>query len=109
MDDYLIDKQELGKFVDSLIEQKPSLASGAEEINEIREKAIKDLDDRIGMAIFGKFTKEQNEEFNQILDDVNSGPEAIAEFFNRIGLDVKSITSETAEQFGKEFLGGNNG
>ncbi|MBQ3353345.1 hypothetical protein IJG89_03340 [Candidatus Saccharibacteria bacterium] len=108
MDDYLIDRKFLAEFVDNLIKQKPTATDNDNDIDAIREKAIRELDDKIGMAIFGKFTKEQNEEYNRILDDDNLGSDAIASFFDKIGLNPSEIVTQTMEEYGKDFLGGKN-
>ena len=69
MDNYLIDRETLGKFVDELIKQKTLSADLVEDSGALREQTIKDLDDQIAHAVFGRFTKEQNAKFNQLLDN----------------------------------------
>ena len=53
MDNLLIDRETLGRFVDELIKKKPLAVGNPEELNALREESIKALDDRIAMAIFG--------------------------------------------------------
>ena len=106
MDNYLIDRETLGKFVDELIKNKTLPVATAEGLNDLREQAIKDLDDRIADAVFGKFTKEQNAEFNKLLDDDNTSEEDYENFFNSIGFNLDEIISDTMKQFAAEFLKG---
>lgn len=108
MDDYLVDRETLGEFIDELIKKKPLPVNTAEELTNYREEQIKALDDRIGMAIFGRLTEDQNREINDIFDRGESNPEVFEDFFNRAGIDVEKILSETMEAFGREFLGGQN-
>ena len=108
MDDYLVDRETLGEFIDELIKKKPLPVNTAEELTNYREEQIKALDDRIGRAIFGRLTEDQNREINDIFDRGDSNPEVFEDFFNRAGIDVEKILSETMEAFGREFLGGQN-
>lgn len=109
MDNNLINRETLSQFVDELIKRKPLPIDSAEDLANLREDAIKALDDRIGMAIFGKFTEEQSQEYNQILDRGEENPDVFEDFFNRAGLDVEKIITETMDEFANEFLeGGQN-
>ena len=104
MDDYLIDRQTLSQFVDGLIKKKALSVNSPEELDSLREKAIKSLDDKIGLAIFGSFTVEQNKEFNEMLDREGVNEDDFSNFFQRIGLDVNQKISETLNTFSEEFL-----
>ncbi len=108
MNDYLIDRETLGRFVDELLKHKALPVDNADELNAQREATIKALDDKIGMAIFGKFTEDQNTEFNQLLDREETSEEDYENFFNKIGLDVEQVASDTMKEFATEFLGGQN-
>lgn len=109
MDNYLIDRETLGKFVDELIKNKALSVSSADELNNLREQAINDLDDQIANAVFGKFTKEQNAEFNQLLDNDATTEEDYENFFNGIGFNLDEIISDAMKQFATDFLkGGEN-
>lgn len=106
MNDYLIDRETLGKFVDELIKNKALPVATAEGLNDLREQAIKDLDDRIADAVFGRFTNEQNAAFNQLLDNDNTTAEDYENFFNGIGFDLDQIISDAMKQFAADFLEG---
>lgn len=108
MDNYLIDREALGQFVDGLMKQKPQPVNTPEELNTLRENTIKELDDRLGLAIFGSLSEEQFSQINQLLDDPAATPEAFQRFFTSAGLDLQKIISDTMTTFGKEFLGGQN-
>jgi len=107
-DNYFIDRETLGKFIDELIKKKALDVDSTEELNQLREKSIKALDDKIGMAIFGSFTKEQNAEFNQLLDQGTKDPAVFDEFFKKHDIDEEKIMTDTAKAFAEEFLGGEN-
>ena len=108
MDNYLIDREALGQFFDGLMKQKPMPADTPEQLTALRENAIKELDDRIGLAIFGSLSEEQLDQINQLLDNSESSPEAFQKFFSDAGLDLQKIISDTMTTFGKEFLEGQN-
>ena len=109
MDNLLMDRKTLGKFVDSLIKKKPLPANSPEELNVLREKAIEELDNKITIAIFSKFTKEQNEELNQLLDRPDTSEDEFRHFFDRSGINFEDVITNTIRNFGREFLlGGSN-
>lgn len=108
MDNYLIDRETLGQFVDGLMKKKPLPANTPEELNALREESIKTLDDEIGMAIFGNLTTPQLEEFNQILDRGEESPEVFQNFFQTAGINLQDVISNTMTTFSKQFLGGEN-
>lgn len=107
MENYLVDRETLAQAVDELMKQKPLSANSAEELNDIREKAIRDLDDRIGMAVFGGLSKEQLIEFDRLLDSEDR-EEVYQKFFNDAGVDLQKVISEAIVSFRDEFLGGKN-
>ena len=108
MDNYLIDRETLGQFVDELMRRRPLPASTPEELDSLREQNIKALDDEIAMAIFGSLNKAQLQEFNQILDRNEENPEVFQSFFQNAGMNLEEIITDTMKRFGVEFLGGSN-
>lgn len=108
MDNYLIDRETLGQFVDELMKKKPLPANTPEELTTLREQTIKSLDDKIGMAIFGSLATPQLEELNQILDRGEESPEVFQNFFQNAGVDLQKTIGDTMTTFGKQFLGGRN-
>ena len=108
MDNYLIDRETLGQFVDELMRRRPLPANTPEELNSLREQNIKALDDEIAMAIFGSLNKAQLQEFNQILDRNEENPEVFQNFFQNAGMNLEEIITDTMKRFGVEFLGGSN-
>ena len=109
MDNYLINRETLGQFADELIKRKPLPVNSPEDLAELREDIIKALNDRISLAIFGKLTEAQNQEFNQLLDRNEANQDTLEDFFNRAGIDVEKIMVATMDDFSKEFLeGGQN-
>lgn len=108
MDNLLIDRETLGRFVDELIKKKSLEANSPEELNALREKSIKDLDNKIALAIFGGLNEQQDEELNQLLDRPDTSETEFQQFFERNGLNVEEAVSSTVRSFGREFLGGEN-
>lgn len=108
MDNLLIDRETLGRFVDELIKKKPLAVNNPEELNAFREKSIEALDDRIALAIFGGLSDQQNEELNQLLDRPDTTETEFQQFFERNGLNVEEAVTNTVRVFGREFLGGEN-
>lgn len=110
MDNLLMDRETLGRFVDDLIKKKPLPVNTPEELTALREKAIKDLDDKMTTAIFNKFTDEQIAELNQLLDRPDASEEDFKQFYGRTGIDFDDIIIKTLRAFSQEFiLGGQNG
>ena len=108
MDNYLIDRETLGQFVDELMRRRPLPANTPEELNSLREQNIKALDDEIAVAIFGSLNKAQLQEFNQILDRNEENPEVFQNFFQNAGMNLEEIITDTMKRFSMEFLGGSN-
>ena len=108
MDNLLIDRETLGRFVDELIKKKPLAVNNPEELNALREESIKALDDRIAMAIFGGLNEQQNAELNQLLDRPDTSETEFQQFFEKNGLNVEEAVTNTVRVFGREFLGGEN-
>ena len=101
-----MDRETLGKFVDELIKKKALPVDSAEELNKLREDTIHSLDDKISLAIFGNLTPEQNTEINQLMDSGTENPDDFNTFFEKSGINVQQIITDTMEEFTKEFLGG---
>lgn len=109
MDNFLIDREALGQFVDALIKKKPLPVDNLEELNDLRERNITALDDKIGMAVFSQFTEEQNAEFNRMLDRENDpSEEEFLSFFEKAGINLKGTIESAMQEFANGFLGGQN-
>lgn len=107
MENYLIERDVLGKVVDDLIAEKfPDRPSS--ELETLREDSIKKLDDKIGKAVFGSLNKEQLKKVNEMLDEDIDDAAAFEMFFEEAGVDLNKVISDTITDFGQEFLGGEN-
>lgn len=106
MDDYLIDRETLGKFVDELIKKKALAVNTTDELNELREKAIASLDDEITLAIFGQLDDERIAELSELLDDATKTEDDFNRFFENAGINVEKTIADAMKEFGEEFLGG---
>ena len=105
MENYLIERETLAEFVDSLIAKKNQ---PIENLAALRKESIKKLDDRIGQAIFGSLTKSQLDEINTILDRNETDDQTFQDFFNRAGVNLEKVITKTMQDFSREFLGGEN-
>ena len=108
MDNYLLDYETLGKFVDELMKAKPMPANNPEELNALREEYIKKLDDRIAVAVFGSLNEEQLKEISALFDQDDGSPDAYEKFFKDADIDIQQVITDTMEKFKNDFLGGEN-
>ena len=99
MDNYLIEHKTLSELVDALLSKKYP-GQSVESLNEIREKAIKDLDDKISADLFGALDKSQLAELDKLLD--------AQEYFKNAGINLEQRISQSMQDFSTEFLGGEN-
>ena len=106
MDDYLIDRETLGKFVDGLIKKKALAVNNPEELNKLREDAIKSLDDRITNEVLGQLDDEQLSKINQMFDDNSKTENDFRQFFENAGINIENVMFDVLTEFGNEFLGG---
>lgn len=109
MDDYLLDRETLGEFIDALIKKKPLAVNNPEELNTLRERSMKELDDRIGTAVFGVLDEEQLRQMNVLLDNKDETPEAFTKFFQDNNVDIEGVVDGALKAYEQEFLGGING
>lgn len=107
MDNYFTDYETLSKVVDQLISQKFP-GQPQEQLESLRESSIQELDDQIGTAVIGSLSKEQLDEFNNLLDRDEEDPAIFREFFEKYGIDINAIITETTQSFSDKFLGGEN-
>ena len=106
MDNYLTDREALGKFIDELIKRKPVPVNSTEELSTWREAQIKLLDDRIAEAIFSKLSEDQLIALNQILDRGEESPEVFQQFFQNAHLDLAKIIEDTIQAYSLEYFKG---
>ena len=108
MDQYFLDRETLGKFVDELMQKKTLPADSVADLNSIREKAIEALDKKIENAVLGSLNEEQLAELNALLDKEETPEEDFRNLFKRAGVDVSKVMTNVMLEFGKDFLGGKN-
>lgn len=106
MEDYLLDRETLGQFVDALMKKRPLPVDNADELSEFRETQMKKLDDRISQAIFGGLDQRQSDELSQLLDRESDDPEVFRNFFQKEDINVEDIIANAAQSFSAEFLAG---
>jgi hypothetical protein len=106
MDNYLLDYETLGGFVDSLMKAKPVPAQTPEELNTLRENNIKRLDDKITQAVFGSLNDSQLKELNVLLDQDDGTPEVYEKFFQDAGINIQRTIAGVMQSYKEEFLGG---
>ena len=106
MDNYLLDRETLGKFVDELMKQKTLDVNSPEELDALREKSMQELDDKVSAAVFGRLDSEQLKQINVLLDQEETSSEEFQKFFEDNNVDIEKIMEETFLAYAKEFLGG---
>lgn len=106
MQDYLLDRETLGQFVDELMKKRPLPVNTAEEINSFREEQIKALDNHITNAIFGSMNEEQLVSLNQLLDQEKENPDVFENFFNEQNINIEGIVAGAVNSFSANYLAG---
>lgn len=106
MEDYLLDRETLGQFVDELIKKRPLPVDNAEEINNYREEQMKALDDHITNALFGQMNEEQATALSQLLDQEKENPDVFKNFFTEQNINVEQIVADAANSFSANYLAG---
>ena len=106
MEDYLLDRETLGKFIDELMKKRPLPLESAEELSEFRDQQIKALDDQISQAIFGNLDESQTAELSQLLDGEAENPDVFRDFFKKHQIDVEQTIANAASTFSANFLAG---
>lgn len=107
MENYLIGRETLGKFIDQLIAQK-YVNQFPDSLKELREENIKKLDDQVSEAIFSSLDDDQLDEISAMFDREENDPTAFQIFFKNAGIDLEQIITNTMTKFSQEFLGGEN-
>ncbi len=106
MQDYLLDRETLGQFIDELMKKRPLPVESAEEINSFREKQMKALDDQITNALFDKMDERQISDLNQLLDQEKENPDVFSKFFINQGIDIEQIFTDALKSFSASYLAG---
>lgn len=106
MEDYLLDRETLGQFIDELIKKRPLPVESAEEISNYREEQMKALDNHITNALFGKMNEEQIAGLSQLLDQEKENPDVFKNFFNEQNINVEQIVADAANSFSASYLAG---
>ena len=107
MENYLIGRETLGKFIDQLIAQK-YVNQFPDSLKELREENIKKLDNQVSEAIFSSLDDDQLDEISAMFDREENDPTAFQIFFKNAGIDLEQIITNTMTKFSQEFLGGEN-
>lgn len=106
MQDYLLDRETLGQFIDGLMKKRPLPVDSAEEINNYREKQIKALDDHITNAIFGNMSEKQIASLSQLLDQEKDNPDVFKIFFAKQNINIEQIVANAINSFSTSYLAG---
>lgn len=107
MDNYLVDRETLGQFVDALIQKKFPNQPATDFVN-LKEDAIGALDARITDAIFRDLNDSQLSELNQLLDNEAASESDFAGFFEKSGINLEQKITNVFENFKAAFLGESN-
>ena len=108
MDDYLIGRETLGRFIDELFKKKPLQVDNPEELNKLREAKMREVDDDITEALFGRLDESQMAEFERLLDKDEQSEDVFKSFFSKVGIDPQKTIIEVMQAYSHKFLGGEN-
>mgnify|MGYP003302728945 CR=1 FL=1 len=109
MEEYLLDRETLEKFIDELMKKRPLPVDNPEELSKYKEEQMKALDDCITKSIFNSLTESQASELDRLLDNEQEDSETFQAFFHNNNIDLEKIITEAAESFGTQYLeGGDN-
>lgn len=103
MDNYLVDRQVLGKFIDRLLSEKFSGRSEA-ELEGLREQKIKELDDRISLDITSSLSDDQLDALEMLLDAEEQSADVFEDFFKRAGINLEEKMQESMNGFARDFM-----
>lgn len=106
MEDYLFDRETLGKFVDELIKKRPLPIEDANELSNYREEQMRALDKHITNALFGSLDEAQIADLNQLLNQETENPDVFRNFFSEQKINVEQIITDAASSFSAEYLKG---
>ena len=104
MDNYLVDGETLGQFVDALIKIKYQNQPVSD--TAVRENAIRTLDSRISDSIFNNLDSLQLAELSRLLDDEGSTESTFQDFFSKANIDLEQKVTDVFANFKTEFLVG---
>lgn len=104
MEEYLLDRETLGKFIDELMKKRSLPVDTAEGLNQYKEEQMKALDDQIAQAIFHSLNEEQTASLNQLLDQESDNPDVFRDFFANQNINIESVITDAAQSFGAQFL-----
>ena len=109
MEEYLLDRDTLGKVIDELMKQRALPIDSTEELNKYREEQMHALDDYVAESLIGGLSETQSASLDELLDRETENPDAFRDFFKEEGLDVDQIVSSAFESFSNNYLkGGQN-
>lgn len=106
MEDYLIDRETLGQFIDELMKRRTLPVNTAEELASYRETQIRALDNQLTEALLGNLSEEQATNLNQLLDQYPDNPDVFMNFFAEQNIDVEQTLAGAIQSFSNQFLGG---
>ena len=106
MEDYLLDRDTLGKVIDELMKKRTLPVDSAEELNNYREEQMHALDDYVSRSLIGSLNQGQANKLSELLDREDDNPDVFRDFFETQGVDVEQIITNAFESFSKEFLAG---
>lgn len=109
MDNYLVDRETLGQFVDALIKMKyENSITPPADVEKIKEDSIRTLDERVTSAIFNDLNDSQLAELSQLLDNELVTESAFQDFFAKSNINLEQKITDVFTNYKTEFLGGEN-
>ena len=88
MENYLIGRETIGKFIDQLIAKK-YVNQFPDSLKELREENIKKLDNQVSEAIFSSLDDDQLDEISAMFDREENDPTAFQIFFKNADVNLE--------------------
>ena len=105
MENTLLDRQELEQVADALLAKKYP-GQPAESLSIERENIIAGMDDAVGQAIVNSLTIEQLDTYLNLLRTEKEDSSVFENFFRESQIDLASIIKGAADNYSKQYLGG---
>ncbi len=109
MEEYLLDKDTLGKVIDELMKKHPLSVDKVEELPKYKEEQMRALDDHVAKTLIESLNQDQATSLSELLDQETENPDVFRSFFDNQGINVEQIIQKAFNSFEEKFLmGGQN-
>lgn len=106
MEEYLINKETLSKFIDELIKRYPIPIDDATKLKEFRDEQMRALDDHITNTLFGSLDEAQLNDLELLLNQEFENPDVFRKFFLDNNINVEQIIIDSVKSFNELYAKG---